>query len=68
MKPFELAQTIAIIGAIILSLAGSVAFVFVNFETKEAAAKTGEFVKQRGDDIIERLDRIENKVDHLNDE
>lgn len=57
-NPFSAATWIAWIGATLLAALTMVAYAYQTFDTKEAA-------KDREGSVVQRLDRIEGKVDSL---
>lgn len=62
MKPkgfdFDTTQWIAWLGATVVACMALTAFAYQNFETKDDA-------KEKKSDIVQRLDRIETKLDEL---
>lgn len=64
-NPFPMATWLAWIGAILVASMTMVAYAYSTFETKDAAREKIESSRERDGLIVQRLDRIENKVDRV---
>jgi hypothetical protein len=64
-NPFSVDLWIAWIAATGVGVAGITTFFYVNFETKDSFADYKQSRLQSEEELIKRLDRIEDKLDQL---
>lgn len=64
-NPFSVDIWIAWLGATAIGVAGITTFFYFNFETKDSFADYKQSQTQSENELIKRLDRIENKLDQL---
>jgi hypothetical protein len=64
-NPFSTEIWIAWLGATAVGVAGMTTFLYFNFETKDSFADYKQNQSQTQEEIIKRLDRMEDKIDRL---
>ena len=64
-NPFKLTQWITWLSAILVAAVGLTSFLFVNFTTKASFDEAKQEKERFDEQLIKRLDRIEDKLDQL---
>lgn len=64
-NPFSAETWVAWLGATAVAVAGATAFFYLNFETRDSFADYKADQTQVQNEIVKRLDRMEDKIDRI---